>query len=205
MNRLALALSCVLAMVPGVAAAALRINIGPDITTYPWDPAGEHFFDLVFHETEPNVNEGLFAYDLYIVRDRPGINLVRAEKPDNWVFTSPGASFQQADISAPPGTLVVNAIGDLLGANQDIRDGTKVARVFYTLDPNMPFGAASVRLDATPGTTLFVSGDTGEEIPVDISDTGAIIIIPEPAGFSLLGVACVFALRRRRAAAAPVA
>jgi hypothetical protein len=196
MKRHLLALACVVAIAPAVASAALSITIGPDINVC---TAGEQFFDLVFNETGTPVNEGLFAYDLYLQRDKPGVNLVRVEKPDNWVFTSPGASFQEAgpEFSQKPGLIVVNAIGDLLGANQDIVDGTKAARVFYTLDPNVAPGVYHISLD--PAGTLFVSGDTGEAIPVDIGPPFT-IITPEPAGLSLLGIAGLLALRRRRAA-----
>ena len=198
MNRFSFGLAFVLALAPGVASAALSVEIGPDIVLVPGQvPTGELFFDLVFHETGPATNEGLFAYDLYLQRSMPGINLVRAEKPDNWVFTSPGASFQEAgpEFSNKPGLIVVNAIGDLLGPNQDIADGTKVARVFYTIHPDR-CANFSIRLD--PAGTLFVSGDTGEAIPVDISDPGTVRFIPEPTGLSFAGVACALALRRRR-------
>jgi hypothetical protein len=197
MTRLILALACVVAMAPGVASAALSLAISADINVC---AEGEQFFDLVFNETGTPVNEGLFAYDLYITRDKPGINLIRAEKPDDWVFTSLGASFQEAgpEFSNKPGLIVVNAIGDLLGANQDIQDGTKVARVFYTIDPDAAPGIYHVSLD--PAGTLFVSGDTGEAIPVDISDSGTVIteIIPEPTALPLLAVGGVLAVRRRR-------
>jgi hypothetical protein len=197
MKRFAFGLACVLAMAPGVASAALSITIGPDIEA----PGGsvEHFVDLVFSETGPATNEGLFAYDLYITRDKPGINLIRAEKPDNWVFTSPGASFQEAgpEFSNKPGLIVVNAIGDLLGANQDIQNGTKVARVFYTIDQDAAPGIYHLSLD--PAGTLFVSGDTGEAIPVDLSDPGTVVVWPEPTAMPLLAVGGVLAVRRRRA------
>jgi hypothetical protein len=202
MKRVAFGLTCVLAMAPGLASAALSIEIGPDVLiTRGAIPTGEQFFDLVFHETGTPTNEGLFAYDLYITRDKPGINLIRAEKPDNWVFTSPGASFQEAgpEFSNKPGLIVVNAIGDLLGANQDIQEGTKVARVFYTIDQDAFPGFYHVSLD--PAGTLFVSGDTGEAIPVDISDSGTVMspIDPEPTALPLLAIAGVLAVRRRRA------
>jgi len=197
MKRIVLGFTCVLALLPGVASAALSIDIGPDIYSDN-NPTTEHFFDLVFHETGAPTNEGLFAYDLYLKADRPGIKLLRAEKPDNWVFTSPGASFQEAgpEFSNKPGLIVVNAIGDLLGANQDIVDGTKAARVFYTIDENLPRGAYKLTLD--PAGTLFVSGDTGEAIPVDISNPGTVIVEPEPTALPLLAVAGVLAVRRRR-------
>src|SRR4051812_15005319 len=78
-------LACFLALSPGVASAALSISIGPDVTYFP--PSHEGYFDLVFHETGTPTDEGLFAYDLYIRRDNPGLRLLRADKPDNWVFT----------------------------------------------------------------------------------------------------------------------
>src|SRR5437870_11484233 len=83
--------------VPLPISAALSIGIGPDIVVPRGAvPSGEQFVDLVFNETGTAANEGLFAYDLYITRDKPGISIVRAEKPDNWVFTSAGASFKEA-------------------------------------------------------------------------------------------------------------
>jgi MYXO-CTERM domain-containing protein len=197
MKRFALASACVLAMMPAVASAALSISIGPDVLAV-GDPSAERFFDLVFHETGPATNEGVYAYDLYIKADRPGIKLVRAEKSDNWVFSSPGASFQEAgpEFSNKPGLIVVNAVGDLVSDNQDIVDGTKAARVFYTIDENLPRGAYSLTLD--PSSTLFVSGFSGETIPVDISDRGTVIVEPEPTALPLLAVAGVLAVRRRR-------
>jgi hypothetical protein len=201
MKRFVLGLACVLFIAPGVASAALSLNFVPS-TPLPGSPGGvpgEQFVDLVFNETAPTTNEGLFAYDLYIVRDKPGINLIRAEKPDNWVFTAPGAGFSQAgpEFTHLPDLIVVNALGDLLGANQDIVSGTKAVRIFYTMDPNAPAGSYHIMLDQSPGTTLFVSGDTGEAIPVDISSVFT-VIVPEPASLSLLGVSGLLLLRRRR-------
>jgi hypothetical protein len=104
---------------------------------------------LVFNQTGTPMNEGLFAYDLYITRDKPG--------------TAPrsrttGCSRHPAPPSRRPapssGLIVVNAIGDLLGANQDIVDGTKAARVYYTIDPNAAPGVYRINLDPR-GTLLF--------------------------------------------------
>jgi hypothetical protein len=203
MKRIALCFGCVLAVVPTMASAALSVAFDgtPVTVTQGQIPAEEHFVELVFNETGTPTNEGLFAYDLYLTPDKPrGINLVRAEKPDNWVFTSPGASFQEAgpEFSNKPSLIVVNAIGDLLGANQDIQNGTKAARIFYTIDSAAAPGMYTINLD--PSGTLFVSGDTGEAIPVDISSIGTplVTVVPEPAGLSLLGVASAAFLRRRR-------
>ena len=78
-----------------------------------------------------------------------------------------------------------------------VANGTKAARVFYTMDPGFAPGIYHVYLD--PSGTLFVSGDTGEAIPVDISDAGTVTYTPEPTGLTLAGAACALALRRRRA------
>jgi hypothetical protein len=199
MNRVAFVLACVLAMAPGVASAALSIAVFPDIALLDQNPTGEFYFDLVFNETGTPTNEGLFAYDLYLQRDKPGINLIRAEKPDNWVFTSPGAVFQESErFSNKPDLIVVNAIGGVFGPNQDIVNGTKAARVFYTMDPGFAPGTYHIYLD--PSGTLFVSGDTGEVIPVDMSDAGTVTYVPEPTGLTLVGAACALAPRRRRRA-----
>jgi len=201
MKRFGPGLACVLAMTPGVASAALSIAIGPDAFSGPADPQGERYFDLVFQETGPATNEGLFAYVLALRRNLTGINLVRAEKPENWVFASPSASFLEhgPEFSNKPGLIVVEAVGDILGASQDIVGGTKAARVFYTIDPNAGMGYYHIYLD--PAGTLFVSGDTGEAIPIDISDPGLVIVWPEPTSMPLLAVAGVgvLAMRRRQA------
>jgi MYXO-CTERM domain-containing protein len=70
--------------------------------------------------------------------------------------------------------------------------------VFYTIDPGAAPGTYHINLD--PSGTLFVSGDTGEAIPVDISDPGTVVVTPEPGSLALLGVAGLLALRRRRSA-----
>jgi MYXO-CTERM domain-containing protein len=49
-----------------------------------------------------------------------------------------------------------------------------------------------------PASTLFVSGDTGEAIPVDLSDPGTVTWTPEPGALPLLGITRVLLRRRRR-------
>jgi hypothetical protein len=69
--------------------------------------------------------------------------------------------------------------------------------VFYTIHPDR---CANFSIGLDPAGTLFVSGDTGEAIPVDISDRGIIFGCPEPTAPAVFGLAGAFALRRRRAA-----
>src|SRR5439155_21671875 len=91
MKRFALALSCALAgIMPAITKASLRLQIGPERGADAVDAvvapgSGERFFDLVFNESGPPVNEHLIAYDVGVDAARPGLSLVRAEKPDNWV------------------------------------------------------------------------------------------------------------------------
>src|SRR5690242_17760223 len=107
MRQFILKFACVLAVSlwaawPAAARAALALRLGSEYgATLPdafvWPASGEHYFDLVFEETGTPEDERLFAYDLQVVRTRPGVRLLRAEKPDNWVFTDPGATFIQAE------------------------------------------------------------------------------------------------------------
>jgi hypothetical protein len=191
-------------MVPGVASAALSVDFTPDLkVTKGAIPTGEQFFDLVFNETGAPTHEQLFAYDLYFRRDKAGLNIVRVDKPDNWVFTAPASAFSEdrgVPGTTPPEGDVVNAFGDIFGANVDVTSGTKAARVIYTIDPNIDLGVYHIMLDPSSGTTQFVSGETAEAFPVNITDMGTVTVVPEPASLSLLGVAGLLALRRRRSA-----
>ena len=62
MNRFHLHVACLLCLAPGVASAALSLQIGPnngrDNVDIDVPPFGERFFDLIFHETGPVQREG---------------------------------------------------------------------------------------------------------------------------------------------------
>jgi hypothetical protein len=216
MKRFVLGLGCVAGlMLPSIASAALSLQIGPqsspatpDATyTTPGLPSGQQFFDLIFTETDPTVNEGLFAYDLAASVVRPagmgsgqGLRLGGAERPaDNYVLDVPsGSTFTVAENT--PDRLLVN-----VSSNNDLADittGKKAARVFYTLDPAAVPGNYTIVFDTA--STVFGSGDPNQplEIPVTLTDAGfvRIDIVPEPASLSLLGIAGLLALRRRRTA-----
>lgn len=214
MKRLVLGLVCVAGLVlPSIASAALTLRIGdqlgavtPDQTFNVPVPAGQQFFDLIFEETAPTENEGLFSYDLgFRVNNGGGpggIRLAGAERPagDRFVYgNSPGAGFTVA--VNEPDHLLINTNADFGAATlPDIVDGAMAARIFYTLDAITLPGTYSIVFDTTE--TVFGSGDPDRELEIDVnlSDAGVVEVVPEPTALSLLGIAGLLALRRRRTA-----
>jgi hypothetical protein len=200
-----LVIACAVALGPADVSAALSLQFGNGngplgrvIGPLP-PPGGPYFVDLVFVETGAPDDEGLFAYDLG-VNATPGgpVRLIGAEKPDNWVFTNPNAALIVAQ--ATPSRLIINATDAAPGDLPDITTGMKAARVLYTIDCDRATTFFStVGLD--PQITVFGSGDPNHdlEIPVSTAD-GTAFICPEPTGVTLLGVAALLGLRRRRLA-----
>jgi hypothetical protein len=197
------ACAAVILVLQATASAELSLRIGPqrgvlDALLFP--PQGRQFFDLVFEETGPPENEGLFAYDLALRVVRPGgigggMRLDGAERPpDNFVLDVPsGSLFSVAESDAD--YLLIN-----VASNEELTDintGDKAARVFYTLEPGA-WGNYWLVFD--PDSTVFGSADPDQpiEIPVDLTDAGVLLWVPEPSGLSLLGVASLVALRRCR-------
>jgi hypothetical protein len=192
--------ACVSVVAPQVARAALSLGIQPDLSCAP----GEHYFDLVFTETAPAENEGLFAYDLALSYVPVGIGTGAggftftgaAAPPDRFVFDGPaGAMFGVSELT--PSRVVMNVVnnGDLEDL-VDIQTGDKAARIFYTIGPTPP-AAYTLAFD-TAGTD-FTSADPNHsiDIAVALSDPG-VVVCPEPGGVIVLSVAGAFALARRR-------
>ena len=210
MKRLVFALACVVSLLPQLASAALSLQIGsqsgpntPDATPFFPSP-GPQFFDLIFNETPPADNEGLFAYDLSLRLVRPagttgGVRLAGAERtPTDFVLgDDPNASTFSVAASTPD-ELLINISSN--NALFDITQGKKAARVFYTYDVDFSvLGEYRIVFDTT--NTVFGSGDPNRPDPaiaVDLSDAGVIRVIPEPASAALLGVAGMLVLRRRK-------
>jgi PEP-CTERM motif len=139
-------------------------------------------------------DEGLYVYSLRARAQRPGITLLRAEKPDNWVLTDPDAVFL-IDEAAPDHLFFSGSNVNVLS---DITDGKKVARLYYNVDADALPGLYRIRVDQD---FAFESGDpSGHYIGVDITDPGVIRVTPEPSALALLGAAALFGLRRRRGA-----
>jgi hypothetical protein len=207
MRHVILSCACLLAACPAAARATLALRLGSEYgATLPdafvWPSSGEHYFDLVFEETGAPQDERLFAYDLQIEPTRPGVRLLRAEKPEGWVFTDPAASFVQAQATASK--IVVNAINEPTGAHlSDITTGSRAARVWYTVEAGSDYGGYGIALNEQ--FTVFSSGDPNRPrvIPVLLSDYGVVIYVPEPGGMAALGGAAVPGLLLRRRARPP--
>lgn len=203
MKLAALVFSVLMAMAPLVASAELDLRIGPNTGADQVDAvvapgSGEHFFDLTFSATGINetFNEYLVAYDLGLVTARPGLRLLRVEKPDNWVFTDAAATLITREADA--GRILAEG-AEFGGADygSDVTTGTEAARVFYSVDPDVTPGLYQIAL--SPNWTAFGTGNpNGHEVFVDFNDPGMVLVTPEPSGFALLGLAGVLALRRRR-------
>ena len=118
------------AVVPSIASAALALQVGPSQGANATDAvvgpgSGEHFFDVLFHETPPARNEDLYAYDFTVTTSGSGVRLLRAERPDNWVLTDPDATFTVVE-STPTRIYLTGTNSALL---LDITEGKKVARL----------------------------------------------------------------------------
>jgi len=190
----------VLFMAPLRASAALQFRFGPSAGSDAIDASvapgsGPHFLDLTFIEVGSPVNEMLGFYDVGLLRSQPGLTLLRAERPDNFVFTDAGA-YLQTFVQAPDRLLVGGGIGS--GPPVNVMTGAKAARVYYTIDPSTAPGVYRITID--PITTAFNYLDPNCSMcyPPPASDDGVILVTPEPSGLALVALGGVLAIRRRR-------
>jgi hypothetical protein len=157
--------------------------------------SGEHFFDPTFTEAPPAQNEGLYAYDLMVRAPQPGITLLRAEKPDDWVLGDVGSSFTVTEATADHLSISALSNNDLY----DITTGKKAARIYYGVDAGTLPGL--YRITPDPSDVIFAGGNpSGRDIVVEVTDPGVVRVTPEPSGLAVLGATAAFALRRRREA-----
>ena len=198
-----LAILCISALSLPAAAGPLQLRVGPNFGADTVDAvvapgAGTQSLDLVFVESGQPYNELLFAYDAGVDAAQPGLRLVRAEKPDNWVLTGSDSDTVFTEREARPDHILVNASYALTysGPLADITTGAKVARIYYSIDPGTAPGLYRITLDRN--TTVFGTGNPNCSCPIfpDLSDAGVVLVTPEPSGVALVGVAWVLALRR---------
>jgi hypothetical protein len=185
--------ACLLSAGPRVANAALSLAGQPELSCVP----GDHFFDLVFAETGPADNEGLFSYDLALsfvpLGPAGDFAFTGADRPpDNFVLDVPsGSLFRVATLT--PTSLLIN-----VASNEDLADiatGSKAARIFYTIGATPP-AAYSLAFDTA--STGFASADPERplDIPVDLVDFG-VVVCPEPGGVLFVAGGALIALWRR--------
>ena len=200
MKRLVLVLVAVLA--PRAAATPsldLRVgpNFGPDEVDAVVAPgSGEQFFDLTFIQSDEDPDDAMNAYDVMVRAPRPGLTLLRATEPDNWIFTDPGALFTVADADA--GHLLIRASSpdESVDITQPPRNA---ARIYYRIDAGVAPGLYPITLEE--GTTRIYSADSGglPPPPLGVTDPGLARVTPEPSGLAVLALAAALGLRRRRA------
>ena len=210
MKRFAVGSLCVLAVVasPRLASASLSLQIGPEgnpalVDEVVLPNSGQHFFDLIFNETPPAENEGLFAYDLNLKVNRQagstgGMRLTGADRPPSGFVLSDDPSKSTFSVATnTPDELLIN-----ISSNNDLFDvtsGQKAARIFYTIDPGSAADSYTVAFDTN--NTVFGSGDPNRPdpaIPVALTDVGRAVFVPEPGSLAVLGLAGLLALKRRR-------
>jgi hypothetical protein len=211
MNRVAvLGIGCVLAFVPSVAFAALRVELPDKLDLLPGQTS---FVDVMVEDVAPTENEQLAGYDLSFVLTKVSGNAPGAIKfvgtgttgyaqlpPDNFVFNPADTELAIAPTRPVPSeSAFVVAVINNADVGADVTGQKKIIRVPLAVDATAL--DAVYRLSLSPARTAFLSGDPEREVPeldIVITDTGTLAVVPEPASLSLLALGGLLALRRRR-------
>ena len=221
MSRIALVLACVAGAILGVPAglvrgAALSLQLGPSQGGYdnpiPTPLETPLPLDLVFHETGPAQNEGLFVYDIRLELVSPagsgplGVTFVTG--PSAVQIVDPAAIARRNASGAPaePSIMILQSTPEVLwfdvvsaGELSDINEGDIAARVFYTYHLGGRPNDYLIVVDEDEDHTVFASGDPRLPIRIDVDypDVGRIFYPPEPSCVSLLAMAGLMGLRWR--------
>ena len=201
MKRLVLVLVGVAVLAPSAAATPfldLRTgpNFGPDEVDAVVAPgSGEHFFDLTFIQAEEDPDDAMNAYDVMVRAPRPGVTLLRATRPDNWIFTDPDAVFTVAEGDAAHLFIRASSVNEAVDITQPPRNA---ARIYYSIDAAAAPGLYPITLEE--GTTRIYSAESGgvPPPPLGVTDPGLVRVTPEPSGLAMLALGAVLALLRRR-------
>lgn len=197
--------ACISAALPDAARGALSVKV-EDKFAIPGVDTGPFFVDLVFEATgtAQSVDEALAFYDLGLTMTRVGGGTMGLEFvppyatklpfAENFVFPD-SAEFTVAHADAD--SVLVN-VGANSASNFDITTGKKVARVFFNMNALVePNSRYLIGLD--PELTIFAAG-AGDDPIIPVTFIPGVIWVPEPGALSLVGVAALLILRRRRRA-----
>ena len=204
-----------LLMLPCAVRADLSLQLGSaygfdslDVVPAP-RPGTSGFFDIRFNETGTVNREGLFTYDISLfVWPLPGVTgglrLLTGDAAVAVPPEIPGDDFVLPTTPDPILTILESDANHLLfnvtsarlePPYADIDQGELAARVFWELDPSTPPGVYRVMVDQE--RTRFGTANPKLPLLIDVEKTDA-FVVPEPAGLSLVGLAGLLALRRRR-------
>ena len=208
MKRLVLIFLALVATAPPVAGSSLlAVQIGPKYGPE-WMPgddradahvspgSGEQFLDLTLRDIGEEVDDRMEGYNLVVRRPEAGLTLLRAERPADWVFTDPGATFAVEGVADQ---LIITALSPAERIDLT-RTPVNVARLYYAVDPDAAPGRHDINLEW--GVTRIISGDPTPvpATPVSAEDPGIVIVTPEPSAVAMLAAAALLALGRRRRA-----
>ena len=181
-------------------------------------PGESGAIEVFFTELPPAVNERLALYALGVnLQGAPGVTFGQSDAEGNvsfvevptehpWVFSGiPGSPRPTLEDLGTSTASQVRAFGELPTRIQVGVDITNekggVLRIPFSVAPGAALGLRQIVIEQTEvGATDFVD-DAGELIPFIANPlpTQGILVVPEPAALSLLGIGGVLFLRRRRA------
>ena len=206
MKRLiVLGVGSLLAFAPSMASAALRVVLPERNEPLTSLLPGQNVYDVFLEGTDAE-DEQLFAYGLGLILEKVGGVTPGAVTFATPFVERPGDNFVFATSNFTPGTTGPNRVeldAENTGALVNVPQGQqlKIARLILNVDATALGQEYRIRLD--PDRSGFGSGDPGRADPIittDVSDTGILTVVPEPATASLLVVGGLLALRRRRTA-----